>query len=226
VSVAYGRSLGADGEGGRGREWSGRQAQEQGSRKYWFFHEASSTDTTGSHVPVWPVVLAKFSADTSADFPAWTVSVIRAWPWTAAPTVTAMATVYFLALSEELTRVPLNVHWPSGPAAQVCSCRASIAFSEVDTSVGREGAVVGGEDSDGGWDTAVVLVVDGEALGPDPEGSEPPPEHPEAASSKAAGSSSALFLIVPPEKWRECRCPHETVRTPWPGTNHRPWCSE
>jgi hypothetical protein len=68
----------------------------------------------------------------------------------------------------------------------------------VDTSVGREGVVVGGEDSDGGWDTAVVLVADGDALGLDPEGSEPPPEHPEAASSKAAGSSSALFLIVPP----------------------------
>lgn len=71
------------------------------------------------------------------------------WPWTAAPTVTATATVYVFALSDVLSRVPLKVHDPSGPAAQVCFCRASIAFSDVETSVGSDGAVVGGADTDG-----------------------------------------------------------------------------
>jgi hypothetical protein len=74
---------------------------------------------------------------------------MRAWPWTAAPTVTATATEYVLARSDLLTRVPLNVQDPLASAVHVCFCRASIAFSDVETSVGKDGGVVAGADSAG-----------------------------------------------------------------------------
>jgi hypothetical protein len=102
----------------------------------------------------------------------------------------------------------------------VCSCRSLIAFSVVETSVGKDGAVVGGGGISGVSDTPVEPVGPVVAVGagavwlvPGPAGPEPPPEHPATASSRAAGSS-ALFLIVPPEEWHECRRRGVTRVTP------------
>src|SRR5688500_10549654 len=103
-----------------------------------------------------------------------------------------------------------------------------MAFSVVDTSVGKDGGSVGGGGISGVSDAAVEPGVaddtgaDSLALGP--AGPEPPPEHPATASSKAAGSS-ALFLIVPPEEWHECHMPTQAAWSQEGDARHPPWCS-